>query len=162
MITGAAGWIHGLWKYKFGDSGGAGASRDILPWLPVLRSRSRRCSPRRCRGGGVCVDRLVIGVPVAHFFLFCNVFRISRPLELLWAGVFLILAGSTVVWNAPGWPATVIVSACVAVAVVVAEMRKPSYHGVGWRRINPRLPEWWAENGPLCENAEPIAGSDGG
>ena len=105
---------------------------------------------------------LAVGLPVAHFFLFCNVFRISRPLELLWAGVFLVLAGSTVVWNAPGWPATVMVSVCVTVAVVVAEMRKPSYHGVGWQRVNPRLPEWWAENGPRCENAEPAAGSDGG
>jgi hypothetical protein len=38
--------------------------------------------------------------------------------------------------------------------VVVAEMLKPSYHGVGWQRINPRLPEWWAENGPATENAE--------
>jgi len=27
---------------------------------------------------------------------------------------------------------------CVAV-----EMRKPSYHGVGWKWINPKLPEWW-------------------
>ena len=43
---------------------------------------------------------LAIGLPVAHFFLFCNVY------------------------------------------------------GVGWQRINPRLPEWWAENGPATENAE--------
>jgi len=50
----------------------------------------------------------------------------------------------------------------VTVAVVVVEMCKPSYHGVGWQRINPRLREWWAENGPQVENAEPIAGSDGG
>ena len=109
---------------------------------------------------------LAIGLPVAHFFLFCNVFRISRPLELLWAGVFLILAGSTVAWNAPGWLATVLVSACVTVAVVVLEMRKPSYHGVGWRRVNPRLREWWAVNGPRIENAETVAetvaGSDDG
>jgi len=94
---------------------------------------------------------VAIGLPVVHFFLFCNVFRISRPLELLWAGVFLILAASTVTWGAPGWFATVIVSACVTVAVVVAEMCKPSYHGVGWQRINPRLVEWWAENGPQVD-----------
>ncbi|MEI8368878.1 MAG: hypothetical protein WCJ31_10655, partial [Planctomycetia bacterium] len=73
---------------------------------------------------------LAIGLPVVHFFLFCNVFRISRPLELLWAGVFLILAALTVVWGAPGWVATVVVSVFVACAVVIAEMCKPSYHGV--------------------------------
>jgi hypothetical protein len=27
--------------------------------------------------------------------------------------------------------------------VVIVEMRKPSYHGVGWQRINPGLPAWW-------------------
>ena len=26
---------------------------------------------------------LVVGLPVTHFFLFCNVFRLSRPLEYL-------------------------------------------------------------------------------
>jgi hypothetical protein len=97
---------------------------------------------------------LAMGLPVAHFFLFCNVFRISRALELLWAGIFLILAGATVAWNVPGWSTTVMVAMCVTLAVVVVEMLKPSYHGVGWRRINPRLPEWWAENGPATENAK--------
>ena len=105
---------------------------------------------------------LAIGLPVAHFFLFCNVFRISRRLELLWAGIFLILSASTLTWGVPGWLPTVIVSVCVTVAVVVAEMRKPSYHGVWWQRINPRLREWWVENSRWVENAEPIAGSDGG
>jgi len=105
---------------------------------------------------------LAIGLPVVHFFLFCNVFRISRPLELLWAGVFLILAALTVVWGAPGWAATVVVSVFVACAVVVAEMCKPSYHGVVWQRINPRLREWWEQHGPRAQDAESVAGSDGG
>jgi len=89
---------------------------------------------------------IAIGLPVAHFFLFCNVFRISRRLELLWAGVFVILAASTVTWGAPVWMATVLVSVCVTVAGVVVEMCKPSYHGVGWQRINPHLREWWADD----------------
>ena len=105
---------------------------------------------------------LAIGLPVVHFFFFCNVFRISRPLELLWTGVFLILAALTVVWGAPGWLATVVVSVFVACAVVVAEMCKPSYHGVVWQRINPRLREWWEQHGPRAQDAESVAGSDGG
>ena len=105
---------------------------------------------------------LAIGLPVVHFFLFCNVFRISRPLELLWTGVFLILAALTVVWGAPGWAATVVVSVFVACAVVVAEMCKPSYHGVVWQRINPRLREWWEQRGPRAQDAKSVAGSDGG
>ena len=88
----------------------------------------------------------VFGLPVVHFFLFCNVFRVSRSLELLWTGLFLVLAGSTVIWGAPGWLATVIVSAVATAAVVITEMRKPSYHGVGWQRINPHLREWWSAN----------------
>jgi hypothetical protein len=29
------------------------------------------------------------------------------------------------------------------VIVVIIERRRPSHHGVGWRKLNPRLPEWW-------------------
>ena len=88
---------------------------------------------------------------LAHFFLFCNVVRMARPLELVWAGVFVVLAGATIAFDTPGWLVTALASLLVTVVVVLVEMRKPSYHGVGWQRINPGLPAWWearvAENG---------------
>lgn len=85
----------------------------------------------------------IIGFVVAHFFLFCNVFRMSRPLELIWASIFTVLAGLTISTDIPGWGVTIAVSLCATFVLVVIEMRRPSYHGVGWKRINPRLPEWW-------------------
>ena len=96
---------------------------------------------------------LVIGVVVLHFFLFCNVLRLSRPLELGWAGVFLALAAATIVWDAPGWAATVAVSLGLTALVAALEMRRPSYHGVGWRSINPRLHEWWQAQVAESEDA---------
>lgn len=27
-------------------------------------------------------------------------------------------------------------------AVIVTQIRMPSYHGVAWQRLNPGLPEW--------------------
>ncbi len=39
------------------------------------------------------------GMVVAHFFLFCNVFKVPRKLELLWAVLFLINSG---LWLAAG------------------------------------------------------------
>lgn len=85
----------------------------------------------------------VVGFVVGHFFLFCNVVRMARPLELAWAAVFVVLAGATAATEHPGWLATASVSLLVTLAVVMVEVRKPSYHGVGWRRINPGLPAWW-------------------
>src|ERR1700683_2521639 len=85
----------------------------------------------------------VIAFGLAHFFLFCNIIRMARPLKLAWAGVFVLLAATTIAIDVPGWLVTAAVSLAATVAVVVAEMRKPSYHGVGWQWINPRLPAWW-------------------
>ena len=85
----------------------------------------------------------VVGFVVAHFFLFCNVVRMARLLELAWAGVFVALAAATVALDAPGWPVTATVSLVATVVVVVVQMRKPSYHGLGWQWINPGLPAWW-------------------
>ena len=81
----------------------------------------------------------VIAFVIAHFFLFCNVFRLSRPLELVWSAVFVMLAAGTVATEFPGWPIMVVGTLATTVVVVALEMRKPSYHGPGWKRINPRL-----------------------
>ncbi len=106
-------------------------------------------------GGGVaCVSfyRLDpwLGVAVAfvvgHFFLFCNVLRMSRPPELIWAGVFAALAVVTVTTGAVSWLAALSASAVLTLVLAVRECRRPSYHGVGWRRLNPQLPEWWADH----------------
>lgn len=86
---------------------------------------------------------IAIGFVIAHFFLFCNVVRMERSGELAWASVLVLLAASTTVIGLPQWPVTLARSLAFTVALVVLEMRKPSYHGVFWRQINPRLPEWW-------------------
>lgn len=85
----------------------------------------------------------VLGFVVAHFFLFCNVIRMARPLELIWALIFLVLAGATIINGSPGWTITTIASLFVTVIAVAIEMRKPSYHGAGWQWLNPALPAWW-------------------
>lgn len=86
----------------------------------------------------------VVAFVVGHFFLFCNVFRVARPLELAWAALFLAMAGSTITTGMPGWPATLAASLAATVVVIVVQVRRPSYHGIAWQRINPALPEWWA------------------
>jgi hypothetical protein len=73
---------------------------------------------------------LVVCIPLAHFFIFCNVFRVSCLPELVWAGIFVIIAGSTLVSGIPGWWVTVLVAVCICLVVVLAEMQKPFYHGI--------------------------------
>jgi Na+-transporting NADH:ubiquinone oxidoreductase subunit NqrD len=91
------------------------------------------------------VDRwtgVAIGFVVAHFFLFCNILRMSRPMELIWAAVFSSLAVCSIQKLTP-WAWTFGISVGIAVIVGIIETRRPSYHGVGWKRLNPKLPEWW-------------------
>ena len=85
----------------------------------------------------------VIAFVVGHFFLFCNVFRLARALELAWAVVFVALVTATLTSGIPGWTVTTGLSLAATVIAVLLEMRKPSYHGVFWQQINPRLRQWW-------------------
>jgi hypothetical protein len=85
----------------------------------------------------------VIAFVVGHFFLFCNVFRLARALELAWAAVFVALVAATVSTGTPGWMMTTGSSLVATIVVVILEMRKPSYHGVFWQQINPHLRQWW-------------------
>ena len=90
---------------------------------------------------------LAIAFTVGHFFLFCNVFRMPRPLELAWAALFLTLSGSSIAFQQPGWFVSFALSLVGTAVVVVFQIRQPSYHGVGWQKINPQLPQWWRAQG---------------
>src|SRR4051812_41065063 len=75
---------------------------------------------------------IAVAFVVAHFFLFCNVVRMERTSELVWAAVFVILAGCSILRGSPGWPLTLAISFGATVLLVVMEMRKASYHCVFW------------------------------
>jgi len=87
-----------------------------------------------------------IAFVVGHFFLFCNVFRISRALELVWAAVFIVLIRLTVANGIISLTTTILISLAATGVVIGIEMKKPSYHGAGWRRVNPSLREWWEKS----------------
>ena len=91
----------------------------------------------------------VVAFVFGHFFVFCNVFRVSRSLELAWAGLFVAVVASTVVTEIPGWPIAITLSLFATGTIIAIEMRKPSYHGVCWKRINPDLQKWWEEQNAL-------------
>jgi hypothetical protein len=67
----------------------------------------------------------------------------DRALELLWAALFVGLALSTLSGAQPAWPVTLLLALFATAILVLIQIKKPSYHGVAWRRINPNLPNWW-------------------
>jgi len=88
----------------------------------------------------------IIAFVVGHFFLFCNVFRITRPSELLWAAGFILLCGLNIVTGNPDWPWVFSISFVTTILLLTKDLRRPDYHGIAWQWINPNLPNWWATN----------------
>jgi hypothetical protein len=84
----------------------------------------------------------IVAAVVGHFFLFCNVFRIRRSLELWWAAIFVINAGWWLFHDQTGWLPTMGYQAPVTLIVIIIEMCSPWYHGIGAQRINRRLDEY--------------------
>lgn len=77
------------------------------------------------------------------FFLYCNVFRIRRTPEFIWAGSFTVLALSSFYLGQPSWPIVFAAGIALTTILIAIEMRHPSYHGILWRLVNPSLPTWW-------------------
>ncbi len=90
-------------------------------------------------------DQLALGAlfAVFHFFLFCNVLRAKRWLEILWAAVFVALWTCSFLRGLPSWPLTYGLAFAVTIAVTLVQVLLPSYHGAFWSTLNPRLPQWW-------------------
>lgn len=98
--------------------------------------------------GNYALAVVVMGMalPIIAFFLFCNVFRVGRSLELVWAAFYVVMMVATIRYQLVDGRLSVTLSIGALFAVIYAEMRKPSYHGVGWQKINPDLPTWWKTN----------------
>lgn len=85
---------------------------------------------------------VVLGLPAACFFLFCNVFRVGLTLELWWAVAYLPITSVMLAQLIP-WQLGVGLAVLLCAAVIAIAMRSPTYHGLGWQRVNPELRERW-------------------
>ncbi len=78
---------------------------------------------------------LLFGV-LLHFFLFCNVFRVRTRYELIWAWSFVLNAGAWQLADALSWQRVLGSQMVVTALVIGAELRSPSYYGIGHRWIH--------------------------
>ncbi|MCE9519493.1 MAG: acyltransferase [Verrucomicrobia bacterium] len=93
----------------------------------------------------------VVWFVVGNFFLFTNVFRVSLMSQVGWAGVFTLLAVSTILNGQPGWTATFAFSFALALALIIWEMKSSTWE---WLGINSaRLSDLALRHG---ESAEPV------
>ena len=67
---------------------------------------------------------------LGHFFLFCNIFRVPRKPELVWAGAFVVLAAGCLIADASVLHSLWLVLPITA-AVLIYSIRLPTYHGIG-------------------------------
>lgn len=78
---------------------------------------------------------LVVPFLLAHFFLFCNVFRIGGERSLIWAAVLLANAFA---WPHTSWLSIHLAIQLAATVLLIANcVMGANYHGFACDRINP-------------------------
>ncbi|HNX77134.1 MAG TPA: hypothetical protein PLM07_08395 [Candidatus Rifleibacterium sp.] len=82
-------------------------------------------------------------LPVLHFFLFCNVFRIERKKELIWAASCIISSLAAMQTDYLTSPLFIGYNFFLAAILIVIETRSPEYHGIFWKQFNPDLENHW-------------------
>jgi len=90
----------------------------------------------------------VIPFAVGHFFLFCNVFRIHRRREFVWAVLAVMNVSAWTLADALDWRWVLAVQTPITIACVGSEMRGKRYHGIYARRVNPSLDQWLSGGQP--------------
>ena len=73
---------------------------------------------------------LVFPITLGHFFLFCNVFRVRRSYELIWAGLYLLnVACWMLLWEFR-WLGVLACQTPLTLVLIVLEVRSSRYHGI--------------------------------
>ncbi|MDR3459224.1 MAG: hypothetical protein P4N60_17475 [Verrucomicrobiae bacterium] len=81
-------------------------------------------------------------IAAGHFFLFCNVFRIIRRREFIWAGLFILNIGLWLWFGELTWLRILACQLPVTAVLIFADMRAPGYHGIFANRLNPKLNDY--------------------
>jgi hypothetical protein len=81
-------------------------------------------------------------VAAGHFFLFCNVFRVARRRELVWAGLFVVNVGLWVLLGRLDWFSVLACQMPVSSGVIAWEIKTLCYHGSLADRLNPNLKDF--------------------
>ncbi len=85
----------------------------------------------------------VIVFVVLHFFYFCNITRMSRVPELIWAAGFVLIVGLGVHNDILSLSLAFLICLSLTCLLTILEIRKPSYHGLFWSKLNPNLQQWF-------------------
>jgi hypothetical protein len=83
----------------------------------------------------------LVAFVAAHFFLFCNVFRIPRRSELVWAGALVVLDLSLEWTGRFSWTTIGLAMTPLTVLLVWLAVRDPGYRGVRGGRDEAPAPE---------------------
>jgi hypothetical protein len=82
---------------------------------------------------------LLFPITLGHFFLFCNVFRIRRYLELTWAVLFIT---NIVLWTFTGhfsWLHVLATQTPVTMLAITVSLCSKDYHGIGTAWIQKKV-----------------------
>jgi hypothetical protein len=77
-----------------------------------------------------------------HFFLFCNVFRVVRRRELIWAGLYVVNAGFWLALNRLDWFNVLACQLPISAGVIAWELKASRYHGIFADRLNLQLSDY--------------------
>ncbi len=84
----------------------------------------------------------LVAITAGHFFLFCNVFRVRRRRELLWAALFVVNVGLWLLLGQLDWFNVLACQLPVSAGVVGWELKATRYHGIFADRLNRRLADY--------------------
>jgi len=84
----------------------------------------------------------LVAIVAVHFFLFCNVFRVIRHRELIWAALFILNVGFWLLLGRLDWFSVLACQLPVSVGVIAWEAKATRYHGIFADRLNPNLKDY--------------------
>ena len=78
---------------------------------------------------------LLLPVVLAHFFLFCNVFRVRRAAELIWAGALVVNGVAWMWFDAFAVWRLALAQSPLTVAVILSAVLSKEYRGICSRKL---------------------------
>jgi hypothetical protein len=84
----------------------------------------------------------IVAIVAAHFFLFCNIVRLARLRELIWAAFFVINVGCSFFLGRLDWFTVLACQLPLSIGVIAWELKASRYHGVFADRLNSHLADY--------------------